>query len=73
MIEVPASHSEVNYWVTQLGAVLLVDQKTKWGDAILVLKSKKMIPVLRKDIRALLDRGWTRHLIHYSPPELPVT
>ncbi len=68
MTEAPASHHEVQYWVCDRGASLIVNQERQ-GEAVLVLKSRRVIPVMATDVQVLVDRGWQRHLIHFSPPK----
>ncbi len=65
--ELPASYHEVEYFMRECGAKLIVDQDHT-GEAVLVLKSKTLIPVLSGDVAELVRRGYVRHLIHYSRP-----
>ena len=69
--EVPASYHEVEYFMRECGAKLIVDQD-HLGKAVLVLKSKTLIPVMSADVVVLVRRrGYVRHLIHYSRPLTP--
>lgn len=68
MIEPPACRHEVAYWVMQKGAVLILS-KDYTGEGRLVLKCRKVIPVMRSDMEALSKQGWVTHHIHMTPPE----
>ena len=68
--ELAASYHEVEYFMRECGAKLIVDQR-HFGAAVLVLKSKKTIPVMNLDVVMLVRRGYVRHLIHYSRPLTP--
>ncbi len=68
--ELPARYPEVEYFMRECGAKLIVDQH-HLGEAVLVLKSKKVIQVMANDVFELMERGYVRHLIHYSRPLTP--
>ena len=71
MTELPARYPEVEYFMRECGAKLIVDQRHP-NEAVLVLKSKHVIQVLSEDVVVLVRRlGYVRHLIHYSRPLTP--